>query len=160
MCWSTEHWIICESKNSLQDEVFRDQSWYVPFFQALYIFTQEASVSWECTAPQKPLQRYLWRKQGKIPWVQLPSTIILRMTLENPLPPVAMMCVDWVICERQVNELYVQLVLESLVLLVISCWRRKWQPTPVLLPWESQGRGSLVGCRLWGRTESDMTEAT
>src|SRR5574337_955276 len=37
-------------------------------------------------------------------------------------------------------------------------WRRKWQPTPVFLPGESQGRGSLVGCRLWGRTESDMTE--
>ena len=35
-------------------------------------------------------------------------------------------------------------------------WRRKWQPTPVFLPGESQGRGgSLVGCRLWGRTESD-----
>ena len=29
---------------------------------------------------------------------------------------------------------------------------------PVLLPGESQGRGSLVGCRLWGRTESDTTE--
>ena len=39
-------------------------------------------------------------------------------------------------------------------------WRRKWQPTPVFLPGESQGRGSLVGCRLWGRTESDTTEAT
>ena len=39
-------------------------------------------------------------------------------------------------------------------------WRRKWQPTPVFLPGESQGRGSLVGCRLWGRTESDMTEVT
>ena len=39
-------------------------------------------------------------------------------------------------------------------------WRRKWQPTPVFLPGESQGLGSLVGCRLWGRTESDMTEAT
>ena len=39
-------------------------------------------------------------------------------------------------------------------------WRRKWQPTPVFLPRESQGRGSLVGCRLWGRTESDMTEVT
>ena len=39
-------------------------------------------------------------------------------------------------------------------------WRRKWQPTPVLLPGESQGRGSLVGCRLWGRTESDTTDAT
>ena len=34
-------------------------------------------------------------------------------------------------------------------------WRRKWQPTPVFLPGESQGRQSLVGCHLWGRTESD-----
>ena len=39
-------------------------------------------------------------------------------------------------------------------------WRRKWQPTPVFLSGESQGRGSLMGCRLWGRTESDTTEAT
>ena len=39
-------------------------------------------------------------------------------------------------------------------------WRRKWQPTPVFLPGESQGQGSLVGCRLWGHTESDMTEVT
>ena len=38
--------------------------------------------------------------------------------------------------------------------------RRKWQPTPVFLPGESQGRQSLVGCHLWGRTESDTTEAT
>ena len=30
----------------------------------------------------------------------------------------------------------------------------------VFLPGESQGRGSLVGCRLWGRRESDMTEGT
>ena len=30
-------------------------------------------------------------------------------------------------------------------------WRRKWQPTPVFLPGECQGRRSLVGCRLWGR---------
>ena len=39
-------------------------------------------------------------------------------------------------------------------------WRRKWQPTPVFFPGESQGRGSLVGCRLWGRTESYTTEVT
>ena len=39
-------------------------------------------------------------------------------------------------------------------------WRRKWQLTPVFLPGESQGLGSLVGGRLWGRTESDTTEAT
>ena len=39
-------------------------------------------------------------------------------------------------------------------------WRRKWQPTPVFLPGESQGRGSRVGYHLWGRIESDMTEVT
>ena len=38
-------------------------------------------------------------------------------------------------------------------------WRRKWQPTPVFLPGESQGRGSLVGRRLWG-TELDTTKVT
>ena len=48
----------------------------------------------------------------------------------------------------------------SLSLFTFMHWRRKWQPTPVFLPRESQGRGSLVGCRLWGRTESDTTEAT
>ena len=41
-----------------------------------------------------------------------------------------------------------------------SALEKKWQPTPVFLPGESQGWGSLVGCRLWGRTESDTTEAT
>ena len=38
--------------------------------------------------------------------------------------------------------------------------RRKWQPTPVFLPGESRGWGSLVGCCLWGRTESDTNETT
>ena len=56
----------------------------------------------------------------------------------------------------------------SLLLCYVMCWkvyyqnlhlsRRKWQPTPVFLPGESQGRGRLVGCRLWGRTELDTTE--
>ena len=48
----------------------------------------------------------------------------------------------------------------SLSLFTFMHWRRKWQPTPVFLPGESQGRGSLVGCCLWGRTESDTTEVT
>ena len=48
----------------------------------------------------------------------------------------------------------------SLSLLTFMHWRRKWQPTAVFLPGESQGWGNLVGYRLWGRTESDMTEAT
>ena len=48
----------------------------------------------------------------------------------------------------------------SLSLFTFMHWRRKWQPTPVLLPGESQGRESLVGCSLWGRIESDTTDAT
>ena len=48
----------------------------------------------------------------------------------------------------------------SLSLFTLMHWRRKWQPTPVFLPGESQGRGSLVGCGLWGHTESDTTEVT
>ena len=34
-------------------------------------------------------------------------------------------------------------------LLTFMHWRRKWQPTPVFLPRESQGRGSPVDCHLW-----------
>ena len=32
-----------------------------------------------------------------------------------------------------------------MVALIVSIWRRRWQPTPVLLPGDSHGRGSLVG---------------
>ena len=46
----------------------------------------------------------------------------------------------------------------SLSLFTFMHWRRKCQPTPVFWPGESQGRWSLVGCRLWGHTESDTTE--
>ena len=48
----------------------------------------------------------------------------------------------------------------SFSLFTFMHWRRKWQLTPVFLPGESQGRGSLVGCRLWDRTKSDTTEVT
>ena len=48
----------------------------------------------------------------------------------------------------------------SLSIFTFIYWRRKWQPTPVFLPGESQGQRSLVGCRLWGHRESDMTEVT
>ena len=48
----------------------------------------------------------------------------------------------------------------SLSLFTFMHWRRKRQPTPVFLPGESRGRGSLVGCHLWGCTESDTTEVT
>ena len=48
----------------------------------------------------------------------------------------------------------------SLSLFTFLHWRRKWQPTPVFWPGESQEQWSLVGCCLWGRTELDTTEVT
>ena len=48
----------------------------------------------------------------------------------------------------------------SLSLFTFMHWRRKWQPTPVFLPGESQRWESLVGRCLWGRTELDTTEVT
>ena len=48
----------------------------------------------------------------------------------------------------------------DLQMFIVTSLRKQWHPTPVLLPGESQGWGSLVGCRPWGRTESDTTEAT
>ena len=52
--------------------------------------------------------------------------------------------------------LRVSFVVEKLF--IFMHWRRKWQPTSVFLPGESQGWGSLMGCCLWGCTESDTTE--
>ena len=48
----------------------------------------------------------------------------------------------------------------SLSLFTFMHWRRKWQSTPVFLPGESQGWGSLVGCCIWECKESNTTEVT
>ena len=61
---------------------------------------------------------------------------------------------------KNLKELLMQISKKKEQLLKIMNCRRKWQPTPVFLPGESQGQRSLVGCHLWGRTELDRTEAT
>ena len=48
----------------------------------------------------------------------------------------------------------------SLSVFTFMHWKRKWQPTPVFLPGESQRQRSLVDCCLWCRIESDTTEVT
>ena len=81
-----------------------------------------------------PLQCSCW----KIPWMEEPGWLQSMGSLRVRH--------DWMI---------------SLSLFTFMHWRRKWQPTPVFLPGESQGRRSLVGYgRLWGGTELDTTEAT
>ena len=54
--------------------------------------------------------------------------------------------------------MYILQVKLNIPLLSISIRRRQWHPTPVLLPGKSHGQKSLVGCSLWGRSESDTTE--
>ena len=41
---------------------------------------------------------------------------------------------------------------------IVSFRRRRWHPTPVLLPGKSYGWRSLVGCSPWGLEELGMTE--
>ena len=67
--------------------------------------------------------------------------------------------VAWWATVHEVTKRWTRLS-DSLSIFTFMHWRRKWQPTPVFLPGESQGWGSMVGCHLWGRTESDTTEAT
>ena len=74
--------------------------------------------------------------------------------LENPMDGV-----DWWAAVHGVAKSRTRLS-DITLLFTFMHWRRKLQPTPVFLPGESQGQGSLVGCRLRGHTESDTTEAT
>ena len=107
----------------------------------------------DCNTTVQFCKMYYWRKLGKgsekamaphsstlawrVPWTEEPGGLWSMGSLRFGH--------DWV---------------TSLWLFAFMNWRRKQQPTPVFLPGESQGRGSLVGCRLWDRTESDTTEAT
>ena len=57
--------------------------------------------------------------------------------------------------EKQGKQLH---IVKAMVFLVVMDRRRRWHPTPVLLPRKSHGQRSLVGCSPWGREESDTTE--
>ena len=104
----------------------------VPFSSCQECFTITSSLELE-----KAMAPHSSTLAWKIPWMEEPGRLQSMGSLRIGH--------DWV---------------TSLLLFTSLHWRRKWQPTPVFLPGDSQGRGSLVGCRLWGRTESDMTEVT
>ena len=91
----------------------------------------------QCVAQEKAMAPHSSTLAWKIPWAEEPGR----------LQPMGSQRVghDWA---------------AWLSLFTFMHGRRKWQPTPVFLPGESQGQRSLVGCRLWGCTESDTTEAT
>ena len=118
-----------------------------------------------------------WNNRLLISWLQSPSTVISepkkrKFVTASTFPPEKAVAphsstlawkIPWMEEPGRLQSMGLQRVRHdyatSLSLFTFMLWRRKWQPTVVLLPGESQGRGSLVGCRLWGCTESDTTEA-
>ena len=95
----------------------------------LEICCHKIEVHWSCQAEKAmapPSSTLAW----KIPWTEKPGRLQSMASLRVGH--------DWA---------------TSFSLFTFMHWRRKWQPTPMFLPGESQGRGSLVGCRLRGRTE-------
>ena len=80
-------------------------------------------------------------------FLSLPFLVTCTSPCQNPLPLVY----------SNLPTLFIEVLRFQLEVGKIP-WRRKWQPTPVLLPGESHGRKSLVGYSPWGRQESDMTE--
>ena len=103
-----------------------------PVSNYLRPFTGHQSPSWE-----KAMAPHSGTLAWKIPWVEEPGRLQSMGSLRVGH--------NWA---------------TSLSLFTFMHWRRKWQPAPLFLPGESQGRGSLVGCCLWGRAESDTTEVT
>ena len=85
----------------------------------------------------------------KVIWKLIKNFWLRKMRKNNPIS-------GWHINSDSI----IVLITEELRDYLWIIWRRKWQPTPVFLPGESQGWRSLAGCTLWGPTESDMTEAT
>ena len=107
----------------------------------LVLFSPPSTFSYLCslkpTFPEKVMAPDSSTLAWKIPWTEEPGRLQSMGSLKVGH--------DWA---------------TSLPLFTFMHWRRKWQPTPVFLPGESQGRGSLVGCHLWGCTDSDTTEVT
>ena len=104
--------------------------------QQLY-WVWEAFFSWFLNTRHKAMAPYSSALAWKTPWTEEPGGLQSMGSIRVGH--------DWA---------------TSLSLFTCMHWRRKWQPTPVFLPGESRGWGSLVGCCLWGHTESDTTEVT
>ena len=131
---------------------------------------------WAGTIFSKHLELWLCQIQALIPALALTSSVTLGKVLfeyhsphlcEKAMAPNSSTLawkIPWMEVPGGLQSMGLQRVghdsVTSLSLFTFMYWRRKWKPTPVFLPGESQGRGSLVGCHLWGRTESDTTEAT
>ena len=111
--------------------------WWCPCVESSLVLLEEGVCYDQCILSEKAMAPHSSTLAWKSPWTEEPGRLQSMGSLR--------VWHDWA---------------TSLSLFTFTHWRRKWQPTPVFLPGESQGQKSLVGCRLWGRTESDTTEVT
>ena len=140
-CLQVSFWQLA-IHNSFVHHMFQNHavfSWEISF--CLLVFWRAVTyLNWQplwASGLEKAMAPHSSTLAWKIPWMEEPSRLQSMGSLRVGH--------DWA---------------TSLSLFTFTHWRRKWQPTPVFLPGESQGRGSPVGCRLWGHTESDTTEVT
>ena len=134
VCWNSNRaWIPPEKAKQVKTET---HWWIFKCHYSLALFTNEHPQQ-SSFAQTKAMAPHSSTLAWKIPWMEEPDGLQSMGSLRVGH--------DWV---------------TSLSLFTFLHWRRKWQPTPLFLPGESQGRQSLVGCRLWGRTELDTTGVT
>ena len=140
--WTSVHGGGGEKPDSMNElgpaELVDSWSWCCLWNWVSLCLTVSFFIYWGIGAlPEKAMAPHSSTLAWKIPWMEEPGRL-------------------WSMGSLRVGHDWVT----SLSLFTWMHWRRKWQPTPVFLPGEPQGQGSLVGCRPLGRTESDMTEAT
>ena len=102
---------------------------------------------WECKLIQ-PLWKMVWRFLKKLG---------IKPPYDSTIPLLGIYPEETEIEKTHVSHCSLKHYLQQVE---YGSQRRQWHPTPVLLPGESHGQRSLVGCSSWGREESDMTEAT
>ena len=136
--WSDLIWSIFPLNNTVLQEVgFKKTVFSAKAIHQCVFVAKRLSCMYTASYPEKAMARNSSTLAWQIPWTEEPGRLQSMVSLRVRH--------DWV---------------TSLSLFTFMHWSRKWQPTPVFLPGESQGQGSLLGFHLWGRTESGTTDAT
>ena len=131
----TENWHL-DSVESTYPSTWNNISPFIQFFDFIHQFHSFSHIDLVHIFLEKAMAPHSSTLDWKIPWAEEPGRL------------------------QSMGSQRVRHDWETSLSVFTLHWRKKWQPTPVFLPGESQGRGSLVGCRLLGRTESDTTEVT
>ena len=100
------------------------------------------------------LPRFLWQIISILLWTICNGTPLQYSCLENPMDGGA-----WKAAVHGVAEGWTRLS-DFTFTFHFHALEKEMETGSMFLPGESQGQGSLVGCRLWGRTESNTTEVT